>query len=178
MEDLGLKEIDCLQGIRLQERKLYQVARPSREFHSTTNSELQSKQTLWPQDKYLWSRLPRLPRKPRQENKSTFQMRSLVIISLCLQEPKIHLPSKYKWEPFYLFIYFGLVRSMLKLPGQGLNLSRSIDLSCCSNNTRSLTCWATRQLLGSLFFIGCLPLILCSCLLLNRGIFILFLKRS
>ena len=52
-----------------------------------------------------------------------------------------------QWElPFYLFIFGGCAQGMWKFRGQGLNLYHSSD------NTRSLTHWATRKSLEYLFF--------------------------
>ena len=45
-----------------------------------------------------------------------------------------------------LFKNFGCHCSMWKFPGQGSNLCHSSDPSCCSDNTRSLTYCATREL--------------------------------
>ena len=45
---------------------------------------------------------------------------------------------------------FGLAGGMWKFPGQGWNPSHSSDLSCCSGNIGSLTCWAMGEL--CLFF--------------------------
>ena len=46
---------------------------------------------------------------------------------------------------FFFNIFFGHARDMQKFPGQGLNLSHISDLSHSSDNTKSLTCWVTRE---------------------------------
>ena len=53
---------------------------------------------------------------------------------------------------FYLFIYFGGTLDMWKFPGQGSNPCHSNDPSSCSDNARSLTHCATRELLSPLYF--------------------------
>ena len=50
------------------------------------------------------------------------------------------------------FYYFGHALGMQKFLGQGLNPHHSSDLSQCSDNTGSLTHWATRKLWEGLFF--------------------------
>ena len=42
---------------------------------------------------------------------------------------------------------------MWKFLGQGLNLSHSSNLSCCSDNARSLTCCTTRELPEKIIFL-------------------------
>ena len=54
---------------------------------------------------------------------------------------------------FFFFFFFGLFVFWLclqpmEVPGQGLNLCHSSDPSCCSDNTRSLTRYTTRELLN------------------------------
>ena len=44
------------------------------------------------------------------------------------------------------FLSFGGTCSIRKFPGRGSNLRHSSDLSNCSDNARSLICWATREL--------------------------------
>ena len=44
-------------------------------------------------------------------------------------------------------LFFNLHPWHVKFPSQGSNLRHSIDLSHSSDDTRSLTCWATRELL-------------------------------
>ena len=70
----------------------------------------------------------------------------------------------------FLFLFFFAPHcGMLKCPAQGLNPSRSSNSSCCSDNTGSLTCCATRDL-SELIFKGIhlrfpnsgVPLWLCS----------------
>ena len=56
------------------------------------------------------------------------------------------LPCQFPSTSFFFFL-FGCTHSMWKFPGLGLNLSHSNNLSCSSDITRSLTCWATRELL-------------------------------
>ena len=46
----------------------------------------------------------------------------------------------------YFILFFGHAHSMWKFPDQGLDLCHSSDLSCCSDNARSLTCCTTREL--------------------------------
>ena len=46
----------------------------------------------------------------------------------------------------FFFFFFGLACGMWKFLGQGLNLCHSSDLSCCSNNGRSLTHCTSREL--------------------------------
>ena len=41
---------------------------------------------------------------------------------------------------------FGHAHGMWKFPDQGLNPQHSSDPNCCSDNARSLTCYATRKL--------------------------------
>ena len=53
---------------------------------------------------------------------------------------------------FYLFIYLGHTHGIWKILGQGLNLCHSSDPSCCSDNTRSLTCYATENTKALIFF--------------------------
>ena len=48
----------------------------------------------------------------------------------------------------YLFIYGFPEVYGSKLPGQRLNLPHSNNPSCYSDNTRSLTCFATREFLA------------------------------
>ena len=50
----------------------------------------------------------------------------------------------------FFFFYFGHICSTSKFLGQGSNLNHSSNLSWCSDNARSLTQWATREL-------SCLP---------------------
>ena len=45
----------------------------------------------------------------------------------------------------FLFFLFGLTHGTWKSPGWGWNLCHSSDLSCCSGNARSLTCYTTRE---------------------------------
>ena len=53
----------------------------------------------------------------------------------------------------YLFVYYsGITFSMWKFPDQGWNPGHSSDLSHSSDKTRSLTHWATRELLFWLSF--------------------------
>ena len=59
----------------------------------------------------------------------------------------------------------GLASSMQKFPGQGSNLRHSSDPSHCSDNARSFTCSATRELL-SVFRVDSHHL---SCLRLQQG---------
>ena len=47
------------------------------------------------------------------------------------------------------FPFFSHAYSMWKILGQGLNLNHSNNLCHCSDNARSLTHWATRELLSS-----------------------------
>ena len=47
----------------------------------------------------------------------------------------------------FLFLFFGLNHSIWNFPGQGLNPHHSSSPSCCSDNTRSLTHCATKELL-------------------------------
>uniref|UniRef100_A0A4X1VAI2 Uncharacterized protein n=1 Tax=Sus scrofa TaxID=9823 RepID=A0A4X1VAI2_PIG len=49
---------------------------------------------------------------------------------------------------FCLFV-FGCTHSMWKFPGQGWNPCHSSVPGRCSDNTRSLTCYITRELLYS-----------------------------
>ena len=44
------------------------------------------------------------------------------------------------------FFFFGPACNMWKFLGQGSNACHSSDPSHCRDNTRSLTCWATREL--------------------------------
>ena len=60
---------------------------------------------------------------------------------------------------FYLFIFFGCTCGIWKFLGQGSNLCHSSDQSCCSDNTRSLTCCAIRELPKSFKF-WCNPIYL------------------
>ena len=46
----------------------------------------------------------------------------------------------------FVFFFFGCAWGVWKFPGHRLNLCHSSDPSCCSDNTRSLTSWATREL--------------------------------
>ena len=50
-----------------------------------------------------------------------------------------------------LFIFFGCTFSMKKFRGQGLNARHSRDPSHCLDHARSLTRWATGELVGRVF---------------------------
>ena len=47
---------------------------------------------------------------------------------------------------FFFFLFGGCTHSMWKLLGQGSNLHHCSDSSHSSDNARSFTCWATREL--------------------------------
>ena len=53
---------------------------------------------------------------------------------------------------YFIFIIFGRAHSMQKFPGQGLNLHCSSNQSHSSDNARSLTHLATRELPEPWFF--------------------------
>ena len=46
----------------------------------------------------------------------------------------------------YIFFFFGHTLGMWKFLGQGSNPSHNSNLSCCSDNTRDLTSFASREL--------------------------------
>ena len=52
------------------------------------------------------------------------------------------------------FFFLGCICGMQRFPGQGPNLHHCSNSSCCSDNARSLFCWATGELLGSFLNIG------------------------
>ena len=51
------------------------------------------------------------------------------------------------WIYLFFFSFFGHAHNMQKFPGQTWNAHHSSNLSHCSDNTRSLTHWDTRELL-------------------------------
>ena len=52
---------------------------------------------------------------------------------------------------FFFFFFFLLHLQHVEVPSQGLNLFHSSDQGHCNAKTRSLTCFATRELLIWLF---------------------------
>ena len=68
-------------------------------------------------------------------------------------------PSLLLWELKHMpvLFFFCHVCGTWKFPGQGSNLRHSSDSSYCSNNTGSLTCCTTRELLKMLLLIPCFP---------------------
>ena len=50
----------------------------------------------------------------------------------------------------FFFLFFCRSQGLWKLLSQGSNPRRSSNLSCCSENTESLTHWATRELSSNL----------------------------
>ena len=46
---------------------------------------------------------------------------------------------------FFFFFFFWPSHGMRKFPGQRLNPHHSSDLSFCTDNVRSLSCWAARE---------------------------------
>ena len=71
-------------------------------------------------------------------NKEDPWQRNFLWVSLSTSHPFL--------KRIIIIIIFGCACSMQKVPGQGSNLC------CSSDNTRSLTCWATRELLFFFFF--------------------------
>ena len=74
---------------------------------------------------------------------------SWLLVGFITAEPHQELP----YLNFYLFfVFFGCACGMQKFPGQGSNLHHRTDPSChCSDNTGSLTRWATRELCHLIF---------------------------
>ena len=60
-----------------------------------------------------------------------------------------------KNTPCYCFSFLGHTPCMWNFPGQRWKPCHSSDPGCCSDNTGSLTCCATRELLRKLFFLSC-----------------------
>ena len=63
----------------------------------------------------------------------------------CMPTENYHLVTS-----LYFYFLFGSIPAMGKFPSQGLNLHHSSDPSCCSDNARSLTHCAMRELQTSL----------------------------
>jgi len=69
---------------------------------------------------------------------------------LCHVQPRLRIENELFQSTIYvfiyLFIYLGHAGGMRKFSGQGSNLWHISDLSHSSDNARSLTCFATREL--------------------------------
>ena len=59
------------------------------------------------------------------------------------------------WQKYSVLVFFGCTHIMQKFLGQGSILCHSSNQSHCSDNTGSLTCWATRELWNILYLDCC-----------------------
>ena len=80
--------------------------------------------------------------------KCSYQSPSAITEHIICQKSSFLILRKSSW---FFFSFFGLIWGMWKLPGQGLNLRHSSNLRSCSDNARSLTCYATREFLSDSF---------------------------